>query len=318
MKTLENFRNINVLVIGDVMLDRYWWGSVERISPEAPVPIINLNKTTLAAGGAANVAANVTGLGANPFLVGLIGSDTEAKLFRKVLKKKNISTEYLFEDTKRPTTVKTRVLGHNQQIVRIDQEEKKNISELQEEQIWQLILPIIDKVEVIIVSDYGKGLIIENLATRLITTGIKSSKIVLVDPKGTDYKKYKGASILTPNRMEIKQACNLINLDQSTIEKAGIEMIAELSLKNLLVTQGEDGMTLFQQKQSPQHLPALARNVYDVTGAGDTVIATIGVALGGGLDTLSAAKIANIAAGLIVEKIGTSVITWEMVKAELN
>lgn len=317
MKTLENFRNINVLVIGDVMLDRYWWGSVERISPEAPVPIINLNKTTLAAGGAANVAANVAGLGANPFLVGLIGSDTEAKLFRKVLKTKNISTEYLFEDTKRPTTVKTRVLGHNQQIVRIDQEEK-NISELQEEQIWQLILPIIDKVEVIIVSDYGKGLITENLATRLITTGIKSSKIVLVDPKGTDYKKYKGASILTPNRMEIKQACNLINLDQSTIEKAGIEMIAELSLKNLLVTQGEDGMTLFQQKQSPQHLPALARNVYDVTGAGDTVIATIGVALGGGLDTLSAAKIANIAAGLIVEKIGTSVITWEMLKAELN
>jgi D-beta-D-heptose 7-phosphate kinase/D-beta-D-heptose 1-phosphate adenosyltransferase len=318
MKTLENFRNINVLVIGDVMLDRYWWGSVERISPEAPVPIINLNKTTLAAGGAANVAANVAGLGANPFLVGLIGSDTEAKLFRKVLKTKNISTEYLFEDTKRPTTVKTRVLGHNQQIVRIDQEEKKNISELQEEQIWQLILPIIDKVEVIIVSDYGKGLITENLATRLITTGINSSKIVLVDPKGTDYKKYKGASILTPNRMEIKQACNLINLDQSTIEKAGIEMIAELSLKNLLVTQGEDGMTLFQQKQSPQHLPALARNVYDVTGAGDTVIATIGVALGGGLDTLSAAKIANIAAGLIVEKVGTSVITWEMLKAELN
>ncbi len=318
MKTLKKFRNINVLVVGDVMLDRYWWGSVERISPEAPVPIINLDKTSLAAGGAANVAANVEGLGANPFLVGLIGSDTEAKLFCEVLKTKNISTEYLYEDAKRPTTVKTRVLGHNQQIVRIDQEKKNNITEFEEEQIWRLILPIIDKVEVIIVSDYGKGLITENLATRLITTGFKSSKIVLVDPKGIDYKKYRGATLLTPNRMEIKQAWKLNDLDQSTIEKAGNEMMAELSLKNLLVTQGEDGMTLFQLNKNPQHLPALARNVYDVTGAGDTVIATIGVALGSGLDTLSAAKIANIAAGLIVEHIGTTVITSEMLKAESN
>ncbi len=318
MKILGGFKNINVLIVGDVMLDRFWWGSVERISPEAPVPILNLNKTTLAAGGAANVAANVKGLGANPFLVGLIGSDLEAKLFSEVLSTKNISSEYLYKHSERPTTIKTRVLGHNQQIVRIDQELKKNISEFEEEQIWQMILKVIDKIEVIVLSDYGKGLITENLAMRLITYGNNNSKIVLVDPKGKNYKKYCGASMLTPNRIEITQVCNLISQDQTTIEKAGNSLIAKLSLKNLLVTQGEDGMTLFQPKQTPKHLPALARNVYDVTGAGDTVIATLAVALGSGLDTLSAAKMANIAAGLIVEHIGTTAITWEMLKAELN
>lgn len=318
MKILENFKNINVLIVGDVMLDRYWWGSVERISPEAPVPILNLNKTSLAAGGAANVAANVKGLGANPFLVGLVGSDLESKLFSDVLKKKNISTEYLYKHSERPTTIKTRVLGHNQQIVRIDQELKGNISEFEEKQTWQIILQVIDKVKVIIVSDYGKGLITDHLAMRLIKYGNSNDKIVLVDPKGSNYEKYSGAGILTPNRVEIAQACNLTNQDQSSIEKAGNDLIAHLSLKNLLVTQGEDGMTLFQPKQTPKHLPALARNVYDVTGAGDTVIATLGVAMGSGLKTLEAAKMANIAAGLIVEHIGTTAVTCEMLMAELN
>jgi len=314
----KNFKNINILIVGDVMLDRYWWGSVERISPEAPVPILNLNKTTLAVGGAANVAANVAGLGAKPFLVGIIGSDSESELFCELLKTKEISTDHLYRHSDRPTTVKTRILGHNQQIVRVDQEQKNNISEFEEEKIWSLITQIINNVDVIIVSDYGKGVITKSIVMRLIRFAIDDNKIVLIDPKGKDYTKYSGATLLTPNQSELIQACNLDGHEQTTIEEAGSHLLVKLSLHNLLVTQGGDGMTLFRQNQMPEHLPALARNVYDVTGAGDTVIATLGVALASGLDALAAANLANVAAGLIVEQIGTTAITLEMLKSELN
>ncbi len=300
------------------MLDRYWWGSVERISPEAPVPILNLNNTTLAAGGAANVAANVDGLGAKPFLIGIVGTDPESELFCELLNSKKISTDYLYRHPDRPTTIKTRILGHNQQIVRVDQEQTNNISEFEEEDIWNLIFQIINTVDVIIVSDYGKGLVTKSILMRLINFGNDNDKIVLIDPKGKDYTKYSGATLLTPNQFELIQACNLDSCKQTTIEEAGSNLLGKLSLNNLLVTQGGDGMTLFRQNQLPEHLPALARNVYDVTGAGDTVIATLGVALASGFDTLAAAKLANVAAGLIVEQIGTTAITLEMLKSELN
>jgi len=318
MEITKDFKNINVLIVGDVMLDRYWWGSVERISPEAPVPILNLNNTTLAAGGAANVAANVDGLGAKPFLIGIVGTDPESELFCELLNSKKISTDYLYRHPDRPTTIKTRILGHNQQIVRVDQEQTNNISEFEEEDIWNLIFQIINTVDVIIVSDYGKGLVTKSIVMRLINFGNDNNKIVLIDPKGKDYTKYSGATLLTPNQFELIQACNLDSCKQTTIEEAGSNLLGKLSLNNLLVTQGGDGMTLFRQNQLPEHLPALARNVYDVTGAGDTVIATLGVALANGLDTLAAAKLANVAAGLIVEQIGTTAITLEMLKSELN
>jgi D-beta-D-heptose 7-phosphate kinase/D-beta-D-heptose 1-phosphate adenosyltransferase len=318
MKITSEFKNINVLIVGDVMLDRYWWGSVERISPEAPVPILSLRKTTLAAGGAANVAANVAGLGATPFLFGMVGMDTEAKSFKDILTAQRISTEYLYRHPDRPTTVKTRVIGHNQQIVRIDRELKSYISQLEEEELWKMIQQIDGRIDVIIISDYGKGLITENIAMRLITFGSVHKLKVLVDPKGKNYTKYSGATILTPNRFELAQACNLVNQEQTSIEKAGNELLNKLSLKNLLVTQGEDGMTLFEINQIPEHLPALARNVYDVTGAGDTVIATLAIGLASGMNTLEAAKMANTAAGLIVEQLGTTAITREMLFAELN
>ncbi|MBA3335020.1 MAG: D-glycero-beta-D-manno-heptose-7-phosphate kinase [Acidobacteria bacterium] len=318
MEITKDFKNINVLIVGDVMLDRYWWGSVERISPEAPVPILNLNNTTLAAGGAANVAANVDGLGAKPFLIGIVGTDPESELFCELLNSKKISTDYLYRHPDRPTTIKTRILGHNQQIVRVDQEQTNNISEFEEEDIWNLIFQIINTVDVIIVSDYGKGLVTKSILMRLINFGNDNDKIVLIDPKGKDYTKYSGATLLTPNQFELIQACNLDSCKQTTIEEAGSNLLGKLSLNNLLVTQGGDGMTLFRQNQLPEHLPALARNVYDVTGAGDTVIATLGVALASGFDTLAAAKLANVAAGLIVEQIGTTAITLEMLKSELN
>lgn len=310
----ENFSGLNVLIIGDVMLDRYWWGSVSRISPEAPVPVVNLENTSLAAGGAANVAANIAGLGATPYLVGAIGEDAEADLFPAVLAKKNISADYLVRTPQRGTTVKTRVVAHSQQIVRVDQETRANLNALEEELIWKKISELLTRIQIIIVSDYGKGVATENILSRLITTAKRENKLVIVDPKGKNYQKYRGATILTPNRFEVAEALQLDDFEQSTIEKAGKQMIGDFALDAMLITQGEAGMTLFEKEAATHHLSVTARNVYDVTGAGDTVIACLATAVGAGANFLEAAKFANIAAGLVVEQVGTTAITLEMLE----
>ena len=312
---IEKFGDLNVLIVGDVMLDRYWWGSVSRISPEAPVPVVNLDRTTLAAGGAANVAANIAGLGAKPFLVGAIGADAEAALFPDVLAKENISAEHLIKTHSRTTTVKTRVVAHSQQIVRVDQETKTNLTESEENLIWSKISELLQEIQIIIVSDYGKGVVTENILSRLITTAKRENKLVIVDPKGKNYAKYRGATILTPNRYEVAEVYQLEDFEQPTIEKAGKKMIDDFDLDAMLITQGEAGMTLFEKEQPPHHLKVTARNVYDVTGAGDTVIACLATAIGVGADFPAAAKFANIAAGLVVEQVGTTAINLEMLGA---
>ncbi len=318
MDALEDFSNVNILVVGDVMIDRFWWGSVSRISPEAPVPVVNLKTTSLAPGGAANVAANISGLGANPFLVGIVGDDEEAKLLPKVLSAANISSEFLVASASRPTTVKTRIIAHNQQIVRIDHESKEFLNEIDEEKVWQKISVLLNKIEVIVISDYGKGLLTDYLISRLITFGRLNNKFVLIDPKGKDYKKYASASILTPNRFEAAQVLGLDDFEQADVIEAGKKLVSELLLDGLLITQGEEGMTLFQKNSESIHLPALAREVYDVTGAGDTVIGCLAVALGKGKTFAEAAELANLAAGLVVEQIGTTAISVEMLKNSLS
>ena len=310
----KKFSNLNVLIVGDVMLDRYWWGSVSRISPEAPVPVVNLENTSLAAGGAANVAANVAGLGAIPFLVGAVGEDSEADLFPAVLAKKRISAAHLVRLPRRGTTVKTRVVAHSQQIVRVDQETKTNLTGLEEELFWDKISELLKVVQIIIISDYGKGVVTENITARLITTAKRENKLVFADPKGKNYQKYRGATILTPNRFEVAEVYQLEDFDQLTIEAAGKKMIDDFDLNAMLITQGEAGMTLFEKDVPTRHLPVTARNVYDVTGAGDTVIACLATAVGAGATFLEAAKFANIAAGLVVEQVGTTAITLEMLE----
>ncbi|CAN5719247.1 hypothetical protein BH20ACI4_BH20ACI4_00200 [soil metagenome] len=300
------------------MLDRYLWGSVERISPEAPVPVVKLQKTSLVLGGAANVAANIAGLGAKPILVGAIGVDNESKLFNPLLDKLKIPAANLVKIKNRPTTIKTRIVAHNQHVVRIDQEDNRNLNKTDEEKIWGKIKESIEKTEIIIVSDYAKGVLTENLLARLITTAKQKKKKVLVDPKGNDYSKYIGADILTPNRFEAAEACHLPADGQETVEQAGHLLIKKLNLKSILITQGENGMTLFQKNGKSFHFDALARKVYDVTGAGDTVIAAFGVCLGSGGDLLEASEIANISAGIVVEEIGTTTITLEKLQKFLN
>lgn len=315
---IEKFLKVKVLVIGDVMLDQYWWGNVERISPEAPVPVVRLQKKSLVVGGAANVAANIAGLGAEPILIGAVGNDDESELFNPLLEKLNISAKNLIKLKNRPTTVKTRIVAHNQHVVRIDQENNVDLNEKEQEKIWSKFEKNLKKAEVIIISDYAKGVLTEQLVVRLITKAIENNKIVLVDPKGKDYKKYAGAFLLTPNRFEAAQFCDFPPDSQNVIENVGNILTSDLSFDSVLITQGENGMTLFRKNEQSFHLDALARKVYDVTGAGDTVIAVLGVAIAAGANLQEAAQIANISAGIVVEEIGTTSITLEKLQKFLN
>ena len=309
-KFIENFAGVKVLVVGDVMLDRYLWGNVSRISPEAPVPIVNVNKTSLVLGGAANVAANIAGLGAKPILVGICGSDKEGDALSELLENKQISNELVHIEN-RQTTIKTRIVAHHQHVARIDQETTDFISDEESEKIFEKIIKLFDKVSLIIISDYAKGFLTEKLLARLINTCLEKNKKIIIDPKGKDFSKYKGATILTPNRREAAEATGFDENEPNLIEKAGDKLFKEIDAEALLITQGEKGMTLLQKTGENFHLEALARNVFDVTGAGDTVIAGFAVAIGAGASFLEAAKIANIAAGLVVGEVGTTAISLE-------
>lgn len=311
MQDLEKFSQVRVLVFGDVMLDRYWWGSVDRISPEAPVPVVRHRKTTVSAGGAANVALNIAGLGAKPFLVGVVGDDVEAKLFPEIMAISNVSAEFLVTIGDRPTTVKTRVVAHSQQIVRLDQETSAALSPEDEAIVWKTLEKLLDEVDIVVVSDYAKGLISDKILSQLIPAAKERNLRILVDPKGKNYAKYKGATLLTPNKKEAAEACKLEENGGNVIENAGERLMAEVETEALLITQGEDGLTLFEKDSSPTHIDAVARDVYDVTGAGDTFIGTLAVALGAGASLVKAAELANFAAGVVVEQIGTTAIKIE-------
>jgi D-beta-D-heptose 7-phosphate kinase/D-beta-D-heptose 1-phosphate adenosyltransferase len=317
MQIFDSFSKLNILVVGDVMLDRYWWGDVSRISPEAPVPVVRLRNMSLAAGGAANVAANISGLGANPILLGVTGDDDEAGLFPRVLSSSNVSADHLIRDEKRPTTVKTRVIAHSQQVVRVDQEDPDRISPETEELICKRLQDLIPTADAIAISDYAKGMLTDSLLETLFELAAENSKPVLVDPKGRSYGKYIGATLLTPNRREAAEACNFDD-GQDVVERAGEKLMTEFGFDTVLITQGEEGMTLFRRSHDPFHLHAQAREVYDVTGAGDTVLATLATALGAGADVEEAARLANVAAGLVVEQVGTTTITIAELKAAVS
>ncbi len=318
MHLLDRFSSINVLVVGDVMLDQYWWGSVDRISPEAPVPVVRLEKTSLSAGGAANVAANIAGLGAFPILVGIIGNDKEARLLPEVLRESNVSGEYLVEIADRPTTVKTRVIAHSQQIVRLDQETSAILSKDQENAILETVEKLVDRVNIIVVSDYAKGVISDAVSAGLIAMARKRNISILVDPKGKNYDKYKGATLLTPNKKEAAEACKLEENGQSLVETAGNQLVADIGTDAIIITQGEDGLTVFEKQCAPLHLNAKTRDVYDVTGAGDTFIATLAVSLGSGASLADSAELANQAAGVVVEQIGTTAIRIDDLRIALE
>ncbi len=291
-----------VLVVGDVMLDRYWFGEVERLSPEAPVPVVRVVKREDRLGGAANVARNIVALGAHATLVGLVGQDEAAQCVRELLAEASVEA-HLLADSAHPTTLKMRVLGRQQQLLRIDFEEKPTQALL--ESLGAQVEKLLAAHDVVVLSDYAKGALAQ--VEQLIALARKKGLPILVDPKGTDYQRYRGATLVTPNRSEMQQAAGVWSSEESLTERAqGLRQ--ELSLEALLVTRSEQGMTLFTE-DGREHVDAQAHEVFDVSGAGDTVLATLAVMRAAGVDWASSMRWANRAGGIVVGKLGTSIVT---------
>lgn len=289
-----------VLVVGDVMLDRYWFGNVDRISPEAPVPIAKINKIEDRPGGAANVARNIASLGGNVTLLSVVGEDEPSLVLEKLLLTEQVNTVFK-KDSTISTIVKLRVIAKNQQLIRIDFEEKPSHEILAE--VLDNFVEIIDQYQVVILSDYGKGGL--SHTSKMIEIAKAHNKIVLVDPKGSDYSKYQNATMITPNRSEMRDATGNWSNEQELLDKA-TKLKQQLNLDYLLVTRSEEGMTLFSD-QAYNH-PTFAQEVFDVSGAGDTVIGTIGLMLANNASIREAVEIANFAAGIVVAKLGTATV----------
>ena len=303
MNTLaEQIKTAKVLVVGDVMLDRYWFGDVERISPEAPVPVARITKTDERAGGAANVARNIAALGGQVRLLAVVGDDEAGTSLERLLVAQGVDA-LLHRDPEISTTVKLRVLARQQQLLRIDFENKPSHEVLAAklDEFNQSLL----ECDVIILSDYGKGSLVH--VQQMILAARAAGKPVLVDPKGDEYELYRGATLLTPNRSEFRQVAGQWKNEDELIQKAN-RLRQSFDLDALLVTRSEEGMTLFREGQVV-HKPTHAREVYDVSGAGDTVIATLGLMLAAGLDLPEAMDWSNRAAGIVVAKLGTAVVS---------
>ena len=303
---LDRVAGLRILVLGDVMLDEYVWGTVNRISPEAPIPIVEVHTVTVTPGGAANVAVNLQSLGAEPILMGLVGADETAGRLRRALVEQGISDEYLLVDDGRPTTLKTRIVAHGQQMIRADRESRRPVEADLARRIEEQLSGRIADVDAVLISDYGKGFLTEAILGRAIDAAAQRQRPVTVDPKGLQYGKYRRASIVTPNEGEAARASHLEIQSEGDLLEAGRRLLAELDTEAILITRGEKGMSLFEPGERVHHLPTYAQEVYDVTGAGDTVIATLTLALAAGASYRAASELANRAAGVVVGKVGTA------------
>ncbi|MBF0447956.1 MAG: bifunctional D-glycero-beta-D-manno-heptose-7-phosphate kinase/D-glycero-beta-D-manno-heptose 1-phosphate adenylyltransferase HldE [Magnetococcales bacterium] len=306
------FYEKSVLVVGDIMLDRYLWGEVLRVSPEAPVPVVRLTGETESAGAAANVALNLANLGIRARLVGVVGDDDAGRRLRDLISLAGIDGSGIRTLYKRPTITKTRIIGGHQQMLRIDLEEtdplpQEAIDKLLERILKQLNHPPLPGA--VILSDYGKGVLSESVCQAIITGARKLNIPVLVDPKGVNYEKYRGATTLTPNRKELATAIPFPIDDLSGLLEAGEALRKKLDLDFLTVTLSEQGIALLDGNQGAKRIPAVAREVYDVSGAGDTVVSAFAAGLSAGLDKMDALHLANLAAGVVVGKVGTTPIT---------
>jgi rfaE bifunctional protein kinase chain/domain len=298
------FAKTNLLVVGDVMLDRYWFGDSDRISPEAPVPVVQVSKVDERLGGAANVARNVAALGANTTILGVVGEDEAGNRIGELLRQSGVNSQ-LEVDPKVPTTVKLRVIARQQQLIRLDFEETPSQTAL--EQKLARFEKALGDADVLILSDYGKGAL-SQVAT-MIEYARAQNKVILVDPKGEDYEKYRGATLITPNRSELRQVVGRW-VDEDDLTRRAQELRRSLGIQALLLTRSEEGMSMFTD-QGVSHVRAQAREVFDVSGAGDTVIATLAVALAAQWPLDRAMALANRAGGIVVGKLGTATVTSE-------
>lgn len=315
---LRELSSLTVLVAGDFMLDEYLWGEVERISPEAPVMVVNVEHETRVLGGAGNVVNNLVGLGAQVRVLGLVGNDQAAVYLREELKRLGVDDRGLIIDPERQTTRKTRVIGSNQQIVRLDREDRQGARPDLEQASLQHLNDCLPGLDAIIISDYGKGMLTPTLIRSLIETGRKQGLPVVVDPKGNDFSRYRRATIITPNRKEAEAAVGFALSRPDDLIRAGHHLCQDLETEAILITQGPAGMTLFRPPAPALHIPAQTREVFDVSGAGDTVVAVVSLGLARWRDPVLAATLANIAAGVVVGKVGTAPIYRPELEEELQ
>lgn len=308
---LGGFADVRVLVVGDLMLDQYVDGDVQRISPEAPVPVVSVRKRRAVPGGAANVALNVIGLGATVTAAGVVGTDIAGERLIELLGRSGVNTGSIINNAARPTTSKTRITSGNHQIVRLDEEVVDDLDDRCGRELVEAVIACLNHegIGAVILSDYGKGVLSGSCPQTIIEECRRRSIPVLVDPKRQDYSDYKGATCITPNQKEFFSALVGTGINARDFAFAGMAFRERLQCSALLVTQGAGGMTLFASGQA-KHLPALAEEVFDVSGAGDTVIATLGVALGFGLSFENAVELANAAASVVVRHAGTTPIRW--------
>ena len=308
-----------VLIVGDIMLDEYIWGSVNRISPEAPVPVVDVSDKTIRLGGAANVASNLSSVGVTPIIASVIGNDSNGIKLSSELEKIGCEVSAIIISDERPTTTKTRIMAHSQQVVRVDSEDNSPIDANNEKQLLSKIQDIIESIDAVVISDYGKGVITPTLLEKLTELTKKYSKFVSVDPKENHWDYYKNVHIITPNLKEGYQSLGLTLKkmpDEETIIEKGWEIVDKYSLKYLLLTLSEKGMMLFDNDSRNQtHLHTVAKDVFDVTGAGDTVISIFTASIASGANPIEATYIANHAAGISVAEVGTvSVTSEELIK----
>jgi len=311
MQTLKNVKP-NILVLGDLMIDHYLWGSCERISPEAPVQVVDIAKETTVLGGAGNVVNNLKALGADVSVAGVIGDDANGKELISMLEHIEVDTQHLIVQKERKTSKKSRVIAVSQQILRYDKESKEDINEISVKKITQNIHKHISEYDAIILSDYGKGVLTDVLSQNIIILAKNHGVKVLVDPKGSDFSKYKGAYLLTPNKKEAILATGIDIVDEVSLQKALLELKKDCALTISLITLSEDGIAIYDDKI--KKFPTVAKEVFDVTGAGDTVIASIAYALSANKSIEETAKFANLAAGVVVGKIGSATVSIDEIE----
>ena len=306
---ISKFKKAKILVIGDLILDEYVWGKVSRISPEAPVPVVWVDKESFMPGGASNVANNIASLGGKAVLAGIIGKDARGRLLKDELNSRGIDVGGMVVDASRPTILKTRVIAQHQQVVRIDKEKIEPISPKVSSRLIDYIKRKIDSVDSLLIEDYGKGVITPHLLSEIIHLAKKKKKIITVDPKEEHFAFYKGVTAITPNQQEAAYAAGQPINDDRALKKTGSKLLKRLDCEVVLITLGERGMYLFQKKEKPVCISTIAQNVFDVSGAGDTVISAFTLALSSGAKPIEATHIANFAAGIVVGKLGTAVVS---------
>lgn len=315
---LKAMRGRRILVLGDVMLDEFIWGKVGRISPEAPVPVVEVTGESFHLGGAGNVAANVSSLGGAPVLSGVVGEDGAGRRIEDALAEAGIASCLERSRSGRPSTVKTRVVAHNQQVVRTDREDKTDIPPATETALMTGLRRELATAEALVVSDYEKGTVTASLLRKLLPLARRRKVPVFVDPKPRNFRRYRGVDLVTPNQVETERATGSPLSDEDALVAAGRKILSQLRCRAVLVTRGEHGMSLFERARRPVHVPASAREVFDVTGAGDSVIATMALAVVAGASLAEAAILANCAAGVVVGKVGTAQASADEVLATLR